>query len=290
MDKSCNFLVFSLACALLLTMYASPALALSAASSQQTITLTLERGSEHKFFLLVNNVNNQVTLQAAGDVKDWITFGESRDKDYIIHPTYFTTIVLVNVDVPADTDLREFTGEMVANGTKLSDLRIRVTLELSDAVAYSKLTGIDKEVRDLKEKVESMTATMTELRVQQATLEQQVSEKMQEISQYQKDLTTLEEENTQLVDTNTELEQNLAGMESKALDLEEANLQLNQVTSMLAGTQMPGMFFGGILLGIIAVTLALKRRSIVKNFRKKLGRQHKKEKKEESFRYSWKPE
>ncbi len=279
-----HFLLSLLGISLSLILLPPLTSALSVPASQEDIYLTMERGSSHHLFLLVNNVEELVTLRADGEIEDWITFGENKKAEYNISPSYSTEIVLVTISVPAKTELAEYKGSVKADGKKLSSLEIKVTLELSDAKAYEQLSDVDEEVGRLKEKVESLTDSMNSMRVQLATLEEEVSDKMQDIYAYQKNLTALENEKSRLESEKAEIEQNLKNLQVKSEGLEESNRQLNEMTGMLVGTQLPGMFFGGIILGVIAVTLIVKRAHVAKKIKSRVQRISGREK-EEKFRY-----
>jgi myosin heavy subunit len=287
MAKTDARLFFSLLALSLSLIFLFPvASALDVPPSQEDIILTMERGASLPIFLLVNDVDEEVTLKADGEIENWVRFGEDKEAELNITPAYYTTVVLVTVSVPKDAELEEYEGSINADSRKLSSLRIKVTLELSDAKAYEQLSDVDEEVNRLREKVESMADSLNSMRVQIATLEEEVSSKMEEIYKYQKDLTALENEKNDLEEENTALAQNLQDLQTKSDELEESNKELNELTGMLVGTQLPGMFFGGIILGIIVVTLALKRSHVAKKIKSRVQRL-KQRGKGESFRYNY---
>ena len=252
-----RFLNAFTAVCLSVVLLAPIAAAIDVPPTQETVTLTMERGSSHSFFLLVQEVYEARTLSGGGDIGDWITFGDGKLEEIEIPQSFQTNIVLVTVTVPDDIELNEYEGVINEDGRRLSTIRVKVTLELSDAKAYSKLSDVDKEVSELEERVETMTGSLNSMRTQVATLEKEVSDKMQEIYEYQRDVTTLEDEKERLETENADLGQELSELTSKSQELEASNEQLNEMTGMLVGTQMPGMFFAGILLGMIAPFLSL---------------------------------
>jgi len=278
-----HFLLSLLGVSLSLILLIPVASAVSVDESQESIVLVLERGTTYEFPLLAQDIEKTATIKASGEISDWIAFGEDKDSEYEIYPSYLTK-VLVSITIPDDAELGEYEGEIEADSMKLSSLEIKVTLELSDAKAYEQLSDVDEEVGRLKEKVESMTDSMNSMRVQLATLEEEVSDKMQDIYAYQKNLTALENEKSRLESEKAEIEQNLKNLQAKSEGLEESNRQLNEMTGMLVGTQLPGMFFGGIILGVIAVTLIVKRAHVAKKIKSRVQRVSGRGK-EEKFRY-----
>jgi peptidoglycan hydrolase CwlO-like protein len=281
-----QILVSFLAVSLSLILLSSSIHAQSVPESQEDMKLTMERGSSFQFFLLVNDVEEEVTLIAEGDIEDWVRFGEGKLAEMNITPTFYTSVVLVTVTVPDDMELGEYEGVINADNAKLASLEIKVTLELSDAKAYEQLSDVDKEVSGLKDKVESQTDSLNSMRIQLATLKKEVSDRMEEIYEYQRDLVELEDAKSALETENSELQQDLESLQAKSDDLEESNRQLNEMTGMLVGTQLPGMFLGGVILGVIFVTLVIKRSHVAKKIKTRIQRARGKGR-EESFRYNF---
>jgi DNA repair exonuclease SbcCD ATPase subunit len=236
--------------------------------------------------MIVNDVERPVKVKADGEIKDWVTFGEEKTPEFNLSPTYFTNIILVTVSVPKDAELEALEGNIIADDKILSKLQIKVTVELNDAKAYSQLSDVDKEVGQLRDSVESFIVSLNEMRFQMATLEEEVSQKMKEIAEYQKNLTILEKQNKELSAKNQELTTQLTGLQSRASNLEEHNNELSQLTGMLIGDQMPGLFFGGIALGVIALTLGIHRNSIRKRIRSRANNFNERVK-GERFRYKF---
>ncbi|MBN2330417.1 MAG: hypothetical protein JXC85_01250 [Candidatus Aenigmarchaeota archaeon] len=272
--------------ALTLVLASNLSEAISVPSAQENIDLTIERGSSYSFFMLVNDVDEEAVLTAEGEIDDWVRFGEDKKTKINVSSSFFMTIVLVTITVPEGMDLDEYTGMIKADGRKISSLAVKVTLELSDAKAFEQLSDVDKEVGNLKDKVESLTESLNMMRVDVATLEAEVSSRMQEIYEYQRNLTVLEDERDSLLSENTELESELNEFMDRSAELEESNKELNAITGSLISTQLPGMFFGGVILGIIAVTLVVKRAHVAKKLKSRVKRLAGRGK-EEGFRYSF---
>lgn len=287
MEKAVSQLLFPiLTIALTLVLLSPGSQAISVPSTQEQIELTIERGSSYSFFLLVNDVDEEATLTADGDTEDWVRFGEEKKTKINVSSSFFMTIVLVTITVPDDTDLDEYTGTIKADGRKISGLEVKVTLELSDVKAFEKLSDVDEEVGTLRDQVKSLTDSLNTMRVDMATLEAEVSTSMDEIYKYQKNLTALENERNSLLSENTNLEGDLQQFMVKSSELEESNRQLNDITGFLISTQLPGMFLGGIILGIIVVTLVVKRAHVAKRIKSRVKRLRGREK-EEGFRYNF---
>lgn len=277
-----------LSLSLYVILYFPLASALNVHENQQNMVLTLERGSTFEFLLLVENVDEPANIEASGEISDWITFGETREAVFAVYPNYFI-IVPVTISVPAGTDMGEYQGSIEADGIRLSKLTIKVTLGLDDAIAYAKISNVDEEVGNLSDQVEALIGSLDDVRTQMATLEHEVSDKMNEIYDYQKNLTTLESEKNNLESENARLEEDLQTLLGKSQNLEESNQQLNEMTGMLVGTQLPGMFFGGIILGVFIIVTALKIGTIRKKRGRRLGGTADDEKtRREKFKYSFK--
>jgi outer membrane murein-binding lipoprotein Lpp len=253
------------------------ACALEVIDNQKNIELTIERGDSYEFPLLLQNVQEKRTLSSYGDVSGWVRiFGV---EEFEVNPAM--GYVMVSIEVPSDIELGEYEGVIRSDGTAVSKIRVKVTLELSDVKAYEKLSDVDKEVGTLQEKVSTLTSDISSLRTQVATLESEVSQKMEEIYEYQKDLNELEA-------NNEKLEKELTDLRGKYEEAEVSNEELNEITGMLIGTQLPGMFLGGLILGAIAVTAIVKRELVKKKLRDKVKRSGSMPKDEGGFRYSYK--
>ena len=256
---------------------------LSVLESQETVTMTIERGSTQSFPLILQNAQEKSTIKAAGDASPWISFWEEGSGEYETYPGQ--AYILVIIDVPSDTDLGEYDAEIRSDSTVLSEIRLKVTLELSDVKSYVKLSDVDKEVGTLKDKVGSLSTGVSDLKSEVSVLETRLSEKMEEVYEYQKNLTEVENENEQL-------SEEVASLRYKLASAEQSNEELNQFTGMLVGAQIPGMFLGGLILGIIIVTTIINREMVKKKLKEKTRRKASQgtapQKKEEPFRYSWK--
>lgn len=263
-------------------------------SSQEDITLVLERGSTFEFPLflediLEEDVEDDLILRADGDIEDWVSFirGGEREETYSIGEPSDDRTIIVSIKVPRKAELGERKGSIDANSMELVDLNIKVTIELNNAEAYEKLADVDQEVGTLRNEVESLTDSLTKMGGQIDSLEDDVSGKMEDIYQYQKDLKILEDQNKKITDDNKNLAQDLESFKEKSEELEDENTELNELTGMLVGTQIPGMFFIGIVLGIIVVTTVVKRAHIGKKFKDRF--QKSPAKKDNGYRYSYRP-
>ena len=289
MVKAVSQLLFLIMGIVLTIVLLSPASsAVSVPSTQEVIRLTIERGSSYDFFLIVSDVDEEIKLTADGDTEDWVGFGEEKKAEINVSSSFYMTIVWVTVSIPDDTDLDEYTGTIKADGRKLSELEVKVTLELSDAKAFEKLSDVDEEVGTLRDQIESLTDSLNTMRVDMATLEAEVSSSMREINEYQKNLTELENERNSLLSENSGLESDLNVFKEKSVELEESNKELNAITGSLISTQLPGMFFGGIILGVIIVTLVIKRAHVLEKIKSRGKKMKGPEKeKERKFKYSF---
>ncbi len=239
--------------------------------SQEDVTLTLERGSTYEFPLMLRDVDESMELSIDGEIEDWVGFGNGMESKITI--TAWQPYVILKIEIPDDEELGEYDGEILAGDSVISEMIIKVTLDLSNVIA-------NEEVADLQDKVDILTDSVRELRSHVATLEYNVSEKVGEIYEYQKDLNMLEKENEELTEKNIELEE-------KYIETATTNEELNDLTGALVGTQLPGMFIGGMLIGVITMVTILNRGEVKRRLKKKLGmtveKPHHKE-----FKYSFK--
>lgn len=263
--------VFSL---MALFLILPPAQAIDVLDFQEDILLTMEQGASYEFTLTLQNVDEETTLETDGDIDDWIRFWND-DSDADISPGQ--PYVVVTVTVPDDAELGEYTGEIQADGKTLSDIRVKVTLELGDVIAYDALSDMDEKVGSLEDKVGDLTESISGLRTEVAVLEYNLSKRVDEIFEYQKDLD----------DTKKEKDKYKKRYED-TLELytesEETNRELNDFTGAVVGTQVPGMFMGGILIGIF-LTIVITSRS---NFKKKLLSKISGSSGRDGYRYSYK--
>ncbi len=267
-----------------LCLVAAPAQAVDVLESQEDIVLTLERGTSHEFPLLLQNVDEISTLESAGDIEGWIGFWEDGENEYEIYPGQ--SYVQIVIDVPDDEDLGEYDGEVRWDGKTLSTISVKVTLELNDVMSYETLSDMDDDVGALQDRVELLTDGIIDLRTQVATLEYNMSEKVEEIYEYQKDLTELEKEKTELERKHEDLSEDYVELEEKYSEVSESNEELNALTGALAGTQVPGMFIGGLLAGVIAMAVIIRREEVKRKVKRKLSNSMDRSKKDE-FKYSF---
>ncbi|MCK4714417.1 MAG: hypothetical protein KAT35_02495, partial [Candidatus Aenigmarchaeota archaeon] len=164
---------------------------------QEDITLTMERGSTYEFPLMLRDVDESMELSIDGEIEDWAGFGSGMESEITI--TAWQPYVILKIKVPDDEELGEDNGEILAGDSVISEITVKVTLDLSNVIA-------NKDVADLQDKVDVLTDSIRDLRSHVATLEYNVSEKVEKIYEYQKDLTMLEKENEQLTEENEELE------------------------------------------------------------------------------------
>ncbi len=251
---------------------------------QEDIRLTLERGAYFEFPLLLQNVNEITTIESSDKINEWIAFWGKDDHDYDIYPGQ--SYVLVTISVPEKADLGEYYGEIKTGNTVLSKIRVKVTLELNEAMSYETLSDVDKEMGTLRDKVGELTDTVSDLRKNVATLEYNVSEKMEDIYEYQKDLDALEKEKSALEKSHEELAGDYEELQEKYSETAASNEELNQITGSMVSVQLPGMFLGGIILGILFVVTVIRREHVKRNLKKRIKRAIGKS--GDDFRYSFK--
>jgi len=262
--------------------------AIEVPESQRSIIITIERGASFSFPLILKDINEVKTVKASGEADAWIKFGPDGESKYEIYPSDQTTIDPVTIEVPEDEDLGEYEAEITAGTSILTKVIVKVTLELSDTKAYEKLSAVDEEVGFLRETVYNLSATLDSVRSELSDYKEQVSENMNEISEYQKDLQKLEEDNQQLQTQNSELSDSLQTLETRYTTAEESNRELNALTGMMASTHLPGMFLGGLAVGIISLTLIIKREHVARKIKKKMNEKAHENKKKDNFSYSFK--
>jgi len=239
---------------------------------QEDVTLTMERGSTYEFPLLLRDVDESIELSIDGEIEDFLGFGSGMDSKITI--TAWQPYVILKIKVPDDEELGEYNGEILAGDSVISEIIVKVTLDLSNVIA-------NEDVADLQDRVDILTDSIRDLRSNVATLEYNVAEKVGEIYEYQKDLTMLEKENEQLSEKNIELEE-------KYTETAATNDELNELTGALVGTQLPGMFIGGILLGILTMVTIIRREALKRKLKRKLGMSVAEKHHHKEFKYSFK--
>ncbi|MBN1896368.1 MAG: hypothetical protein JW789_01415 [Candidatus Aenigmarchaeota archaeon] len=272
------FLAIIGAALFLITPYAS---AINAMDSQKDITIVIERGNSYEFPLILQNVDDDSGIEILGDKDGWVGFWNPDAYQYTVITGQF--LVLISIEVPENANLGEYDFEITSGTNVISKLKLKVTIQLSDAKAYEKLADVDNEVGDLKTKVLVLSDDIGDLRSDVATLEYSLSEKVSEIQDYQKDLTKLETENEKLSDDLDEVSELYQNASKK-------NEELTTFTGMLVNTQIPGMFTMGIILGITLVTVIVKREIVKRKVKSKIkcsDSRQKPQKDKDLFRYSY---
>jgi hypothetical protein len=268
-----------LICCLSLSLLLPSVNAVDVIESQEDITLTLERDSCYEFPLMLQNVDEITTVESAGEIDGWITFWGKDDHEYDIYPGQ--SYVLVYIDVPEKADLGEYEGEIKAGTKTLTEIRVKVTLDLSTVIA-------NEEVADLHDKVGTLTDDVAELRNQVATLEHTVTQKVEEIQKYQKDLAALEDEKDALEKEHAELSEDYEELEENYNEAAESNEELSALTGAMVGVHLPSAIVGGIILGVLLVTAIIRRELVKKKLKNKLKSAVGRSEHRDEFRYSFK--
>jgi len=285
--KSAHVLLLLVAVTLSIAFLPSPADALTVGVGQDSMVIVIERGQTFNFILNLRDINTAGTLRFTGAIAGWSVFSSNMSPEYQIYPATFNEIP-VTISIPKDQELGEYDGEIVLDGVAtLSKIKVKVTLELSDAKAYQKLSEVDKKVGTLNEQVGSLTDMIGSLRRQIISMEEEVSDKMEEVRLYQKNLTMLENENKALKADKARLEESNKILQQNAQNLETSNRQLDELTGMMATTEIPGMFMLGMIIGILCVALVVKRNSLAMKI--KMWQHHSQRRKERRLNYSFKP-
>ncbi len=246
--------------------------------SQEDITLTIERGTAYEFPLMLGGVDESMELSIDGDIEDWAGFGSGTERKVTI--SAWQPYVIVKIDVPDDEDLGEYGGEILADGSVISELTVKVTLDLSSVMA-------NEEVADLQDKVGALTDDVGELRTQVATLEHTVTQKVSEIQEYQKDLDALEKEKAALEKDHAELSENYEELQENYNEAASSNEELSAITGSMVGVYLPGSVAGGIILGVLTMVTIIRREQVKRSLKKKLKNAVGKSEQRDEFRYSF---
>ena len=228
---------------------------------QEDIRITMERGREYSFSLLLRNFTTTTTISSDGNASAWVTFGENNEESYVI-TNLVDQSLKVTIFVPSNTNPGYYTAFIKANNETISEIGIEVVTELSDAVKdleqeienlKSEVSDLEEEQNTLKSKTDVVVETQDRIRKVQDTIEELVktlSRKIDEMEKYQKDLHELE---TKFNEEKAALETRIKELESQAKQLEEQNKQLNELTGNLTVRETSFK----ILLIIIIVGIAL---------------------------------
>jgi hypothetical protein len=243
--------------------------------SQEDITLILERGAEYEFPILLQDVDKIMIIKTEGDIDSWIGIWGDPEREIFPGLPY----VLVTISVPDDAELGEYTGEITAEGNTVSFITVKVTPQFTKVIANDALSAMDEEVGALGERVVILTDSIADLRSEVAVLEHNVSDKVEQIYQYQKDLDALEKEKNDLEESYEELQE-------EHTQKEEEFTELETFTGAVVGTQLPGMFVGGIILGIIITIVIFSRENVKKKIVRKVKKTAGMDTRED-FRYSY---
>ncbi len=262
---------------------AQGALALDVLSSQEDMTLTIERGDSLQFALILQNVQEKATVKATGEIADWTGFWDDGEGEYDVYPGQ--GYIIVRIDVPQDAETGEYDGQIVSGSDVLSRITVRATAELTDVKAYEKLSDVGEQVGNLRSDLSTISGAVSGIKSKVESLESDLPGQMESACGNQQDITELENENQKLSDE-------IDGLSASLTEAEESNKELNDFTGMLVGTQIPGTFVGGLILGIAIVTLVINREMVKKRLKQSEKKPSSKSRdqpahREDTFRYSY---
>jgi len=237
---------------ILLILLIPSVFALNVPENQQTIDITLERGKEYSFSLLLRNFTEVTTINSTSD---WLMFGED-NKEEIIITDLVNQSLEVTVFVPSNAEEKEHVIEIKGNSVVISTLRIDVIRPLADKMndMNSRMNEIDSRQDDLESRMDDVIGRITNLANDMDTLETKSNE-----------LKSLIEDVKEKQDNLTALEEMVADLENQTAELEKKNEELSLTGNITAG--MTSVYITvGIIIGIVAAFLFLNRREITNKF------------------------
>jgi uncharacterized phage infection (PIP) family protein YhgE len=228
---------------------------------QKKIDITIERGREYSFNLLLKNLTTTTTISSSGNTSGWVTFGENNEDEYLI-TNLVDQSLKVTIFIPSSAETGHYTALVKANNETISEINIEVIVQISDVIKSleqeienlkSNVNDLEEEQSELKSKTNVVAETQERIKKVQETIEELVkslNRKIDDMEKYQKDLHELESTFNQ---KKAELESQLQQLQQQAEQLEEQNKQLNELTGSLTLRETSFK----ILLAIIVVGIAL---------------------------------
>jgi len=214
--------------------------------SQKNITMTLEKGKEYSFNLLLKNVTNRIDITSEGNASAWVTYGDAQTVTYVI-TNLIDQSLKVTLFVPSSTSTGSYNAYIRGNNETLSNLSIKVIGAITESVQglQSEVSGfkttIGSEIDAVQSKQSDLESRMNELKVSQADtarktanvedLAEGMDKKLNSIQSFQEDLKQWRADDQK---QNEQMQTTLKNMENRTSYLEQKNKELTDLTGALS--------------------------------------------------------
>jgi hypothetical protein len=188
-------------------------------------------------------------ITASGEVSSWISFDGSESYTIEQIPAYYFAFVPVSVHVPDNTELSEYSVDLLADGLSISTLTVRVVLSVTDTELLQETSDMDEEISNLQNELEQIIDDIGErIDLNREDLVRQIME----MSEYNTDV-------SELVSSKIELEDMIAELQAR---LDAAEIE-NQNFIGITGQASLGNSISltvGFLIGVVLTLLLLRRK------------------------------
>lgn len=267
------FLIFLLFCFPLVT-------AVETIENQKNIIMTVERGKEYTFYLILKNVNESFVLSSSGDASKWITFGDENMDNYEI-TNLINQSVKISIFVPGNAETRKYTANILADDFVLSQIEISV-VDITNTIneISKRLEILSKDVENLKikqknieiktENLVSKTHFIMNAQNNITSLTKDIEKMVSDFFKYIKSVNEIEEK---FKKEKEGLLKKINDLENKTSNLRAKNEELMKLTGKLTFNYSSISFFIGLIFGIIIISVfskGWKFQHILRGFKSKL--------------------
>ncbi|MFH1294422.1 MAG: hypothetical protein ABIH90_00585 [Candidatus Aenigmatarchaeota archaeon] len=229
------------------------ALALNVPDSQKKITLTLERGDEYSFNLLLKNLTARTDMLSEGNASEWIAFGSEFARTYEI-TNLIDQGLKITIFVPSTASIKDYETTIRANNETASTIYLKVidNFQQSFQTLESKVSSLNSQIGNLKNQQDTMESRINEIKAGQReagektdVVEDIVTDMksvLNEVKSFQEDLRIWKKE----------YDNEKATMQSRVVELENQTATLLKENTDLTGSlTVQGTSLGLLLIIVI---------------------------------------
>jgi len=237
----------------MLLIFAEGSTATTVQSGQETIDVIIEDGNSRIIFLGVNSDGGE-SVTTSGSIYSWTMLG-SDNEESITFPASGTQWLRINITVPDNQELGDYSGTITTDGTVLSTIRVTVTLSTAEIESLKTLSDVENKISSLESNIDSyLDEQLSELKEQINTIKSELSLSIQSIKEYEQEIRTLRDENEVLDDSVEELNTIVDGLESMSASLNNERESL-VITGNMLRVESNILFVVGILIGAAGIYL-----------------------------------
>jgi uncharacterized phage infection (PIP) family protein YhgE len=250
--------------------------AVETADTQKDITVSVERGGEYTFHLILRNIAEPVMLSSSGDASSWVTFGEDGSDSYSI-TNLVNQSIKVSIFVPSSAEIKQYDAKINAGDSVISDITVDVSRPVSDVLdeISSRISSMSDELSNLKSgqnnletntnKLISKSQTIMDIQEDLRNMSENVEDKISELSDYQRNIHELE---TQFKAEKENLLERITELENQTKELAVKNEKMTELTGQMTFSYSSVSFSLGLIAGVFLVVFYSKGGSFSKPLRR----------------------